>query len=75
MKRYKVKISPRAKEDFKKSIYYLIYIKKNRQAAENLFSDYQNTIEMLSNVAGSLREPDSEKLKDRRLKRMNFPEA
>ena len=39
---------------------------------KNLVNDYRETRKKLEIVAGSLKDPDSEKLKVRRLKRINF---
>ena len=73
MKQYKVIISPRAKKDIKKYVDYLINVKYSQQAAQALFDDYKGTIKRLSEVAGMLRNPDSEELRKRQLKRINFP--
>ncbi len=42
--------------------------KKSIQAAQALFDDYRETRSVLANIAGSLADPDEEKLKQRGLK-------
>ena len=42
--------------------------KKSIQAAQALFDDYRETRFVLANIAGSLADPDEEKLKQRGLK-------
>ena len=72
MKSYRVVISDDAKADFRRYKDYLLKNKKSQQAAKNLVLDFRNTRKQLENVAGSLREPESEALKARGLKRINF---
>ncbi len=72
MNTYRVIVTDDAKKDFLRYRDYLIYVKKNSQAAKNLVNDYRETRKKLEIVAGSLKDPDSEKLKARRLKRINF---
>ena len=72
MKKYKVIVTPDAEKDLNR---YLDYIRdefKNPQAIRNVLVDFRETKRALSSVAGSLAEPESEKLKERGLKRMNF---
>ena len=72
MKQYKVIVTPDAEEDLRKYVAYLRDVKKNPQAVKNVLEDFRDTKKSLKNVAGSIKEPDSEKLKERNLKRMNF---
>ena len=72
MKIYRMRMSPRAKEDLKRRAFYLSHVKKNHQAAANLMMDFRKTRISLETIAGSIREPDSEILKSRKLKRINF---
>ncbi len=72
MKRYKVYITVRAYSDLRSRIGYLRNEKKSIQAAQALFDDYRETRSVLANIAGSLADPDEEKLKQRGLKRINF---
>ena len=72
MKQYKVIVTPDAEEDLRKYVAYLRDVKKNPQAVKNVLEDFRDTKKSLKNVAGSIKEPDSEKLKESGLKRMNF---
>ena len=72
MKHYKVFVQTDARDDLRKCIDYLLYIKKNRQAAQNLLEDFHETLGVLANIAGSVRDPESEMLNTRKLKRLNF---
>ena len=72
MKQYKVVLTPEAEDDLWRYLKYLQQDKMNPQAAANVLDDFEKTKMSLSDVAGSLREPDSEKLKKRGLKRINF---
>ena len=72
MKTYRVIVTDDAKKDFLRYRDYLIHVKKNNQAAKNLVNDYRETRKKLETVAGSLKDPKSENLKARRLKRINF---
>ena len=72
MKRYRVVVSVNAKEDLRRYLRYLKEVKHNGQAAKNVMDDFRATRKKLSDVAGSLADPDSDKLKERGLKRINF---
>ncbi len=72
MKNYKVIEAPRAKKDIKKYVGYLRNVKVSIQAAQALFDDYRATKKRLSDIAGAIREADSEKLRQRGLKRIDF---
>ena len=72
MKRYVIQVTEKADRDLDRCVNYLLHAKKNRQAAKNLLSDYRKTLDRLSNVAGSLKIPESEALRSRNLKRLNF---
>ncbi len=72
MKLYQVRISPRARADLKNRVAYLVNVKKNPQATASVMEDFHKTRESLKSIAGSIKEPDSEILKSRRLKRINF---
>ena len=74
MKTYKVQMSPRAKADLRNRISYLVNVKKNPQAASSLMADFRKTRTNLETIAGSIKEPDSDILKSRNLKRINFRE-
>ena len=72
MKTYKVVITPDAEENLKRYLRYLKNVKMNPYAAKSVMEDYITTKKQLSTVAGAIREPDSEKLLERDLKRLNF---
>lgn len=72
MKKYRIIVTPDAEEDLNKYIVYLIEKKKNPQAVRNLLKDFRETKNCLSNVAGSLKDPENEKMIERGLKRINF---
>ena len=72
MKQYKVVVTDKAETALDKYIGYLVDVKKNEQAANNLFYDYIETRKELERVAGSIKMPESKKLKERNLKRINF---
>ncbi|MBR1642158.1 MAG: type II toxin-antitoxin system RelE/ParE family toxin [Butyrivibrio sp.] len=72
MKKYNAIRTDDAENDLERYIAYLINEKQNPQAASNVLDDYDETIDSLEEVAGSLREPTSLKLRSRGLKRMNF---
>ena len=72
MKIYSITITPEAKTNFRQLVNYLLYAKKNSQEADNLINDYDLTIISLAKIAVSIREPDSDILKRRNLKRLNF---
>ena len=69
---YKVVISEDALSDLRKYVDYLIHVKESLQAASNLLDDYDQTIDALSSVAGSLKLCDSPNMKKRNLRRINF---
>ena len=72
MKQYRVVVTDKAESALDRYIGYLADVKKNEQAANNLFYDYIETRKELERVAGSIKAPESQKLKDRNLKRINF---
>ena len=52
---YKIVVTSVAEESLNKFISYLIFEKKNPQAAKNVLDDFENTKNNLIQVAGSLR--------------------
>lgn len=72
MKRYSVKVSAEAKADLDNILGYLKYEKKNPQAVRNVYKDYVETRKALAATADSKRNPDSLKLVERGLKRIEF---
>ena len=51
---YKVKVTVNAEEDLDRIVSYLLFEKKNSQAARNLLLDFEKTVEKLSYSAGSI---------------------
>lgn len=72
MKKYRVVVTDKAEFALDRYIGYLADVKMNDQAASNLFYDYIETRKELELVAGSIKVPESKKLKERNLKRINF---
>ena len=72
MKSYVVVAVPKVRRKLKKYLSYLSEQKRNPQAVNNVLDDYEDTVRELSKVAGSLVEPQNKKLKERKLKRINF---
>lgn len=72
MKTYEVLVTADAKADLKRYKDYLVDEKKNRQAARNVVLDFSRTKDDLKKSAGSLADPESKKLVERGLKRINF---
>ena len=52
---YRIVVTEEAEEDLNRFIQYLLFIKKNHQAAINVLDDFGDTVEMLKHVAGSLK--------------------
>lgn len=69
---YRVVVTRDAEEDLDCFIKYLIFEKKNLQAAENVLNDYDATIESLRHVAGSLKLCDNPRLRQLKYRRINF---
>ena len=44
---YKVVVTAEAEEDLNQFIQYLLFAKKNKQAAKNVLDDFENTIKKL----------------------------
>jgi len=69
---YKVVVTKEAEADLEKFIEYLVLVKENRQAAQNVLDDYDVTVESLRHVAGSLKLCNNPKLRQLGYRRMNF---
>ena len=72
MKQYKVVVNKTAQDDFNRYVAYIRHVFNNPQAVKSLIQDFRDTKNRLATVAGSLAEPESEKLRSRGLKRLNF---
>lgn len=69
---YKVLITPDAEEDLDRYVRYLLFEKKNEQAAKNLLDDFEETKRQLSRAAGSMAYCQNVRLKEFGYKRINF---
>ena len=69
---YKVVITEDAEADLDAFIRYLLFEKKNRQAATAVLDDFEATKESLKRVAGSLKLCDNPKLNVLGYRRINF---
>ena len=56
---YKVVVTAEAEEDLNQFIQYLLFAKKNKQAAQNVLDDFEDTIKKLKYVASSLNVCDN----------------
>ena len=52
---YKVIVTDDAFEDLDNILYYILFVLKNEQAAQNVLSDFELTKQHLSHIAGSLK--------------------
>ena len=69
---YRIVVTSVAEESLDKFINYLIFEKKNFQAAKNVLDDFENTKNNLARVAGSLCVCENPKLKKLGYRRINF---
>ena len=69
---YRVVITIDAEEDLDRYVRYLLFIKKNEQAARNLLDDFEITKQNLSRVAGGLKYCENPRLREQNYKRINF---
>ena len=69
---YKVVVTNDAKENMQEYIEYILYEKKNQQAAGSLLDDFEYTKDILAEVAGSLKLCDNEKLRSLGYRRISF---
>lgn len=69
---YKVVIVESAKDDLNNILHYLIYNKKNKQAAISVLEDFESTVDRLQDVAGSLKLCDNIRLRELGYHRMGF---
>ena len=72
MKALRVIVTPDAENDLRTYLSYLRDVKKSPQSLKSVLEDFRETKNVLSTVARSLQEPESEDLKLRGLKRINF---
>lgn len=69
---YKIVITDSAREDLDQYLKYLLFIKKSDQAAQNVLDDFDDTIQHLKQVAGSLKLCDNPRLHCLGYRRINF---
>ncbi|MBR1851608.1 MAG: type II toxin-antitoxin system RelE/ParE family toxin [Lachnospiraceae bacterium] len=69
---YNVVLTNRASADLENIISYLIHEKNSEQAATNILDDFDETMDILGNYAGTLKYCDNPKLKAKGYKRINF---
>lgn len=69
---YKINIMKSAEEDLDNFITYLLFEKKNEQAARNVLDDFEKTKDNLARVAGSLKLCDNPRLQELGYRRINF---
>ena len=69
---YKVIITEDAEADIDKCVQYLLFEKKNEQAACNLLDDFESTIAILADSAESLKICENQHLKELGYRRINF---
>lgn len=61
-----------AEEDLNQFVQYLLFAKKNKQAAKNVLDDFEDTIKKLKKVASSLKVCDNPRLQSFGYRRINF---
>ena len=69
---YKIVVTAEAQEDLNQFIQYLLFAKKNKQAAKNVLDDFEYTIKKLKYVASSLKVCDNPRLQSLGYRRINF---
>ena len=69
---YKVLLSIDAKEELEEIVRYLLFEKRNEQAAKNVLNDFEETKDRLAKTAGSLKFCNNPRLKELGYKRINF---
>ena len=69
---YNIVVTADAEEDLNGFIRYLLFVKKNEQAAKNVLDDFEDTKNSLKTVAGSLNRCDNQHLQGLGYYRINF---
>ena len=69
---YKVVLTPDAEEELNQFIRYLLYEKKNEQAASNVLDDFEAMVQSLSRVAGRLKLCDHPRLRALGYRKIHF---
>jgi plasmid stabilization system protein ParE len=69
---YDVQLTEDAEQDLDRYVKYLLFVKKNEQAANNLLNDFEATINSLKQVADSLNYCENKGLRELGYRRINF---
>ncbi len=69
---YNVIVTEEAENDLDRFIRYLLFEKQSVQAAENLINDFEESVQILSDVAGSLKLCENPRLNELGYKKFNF---
>ena len=69
---YKIRVTIDAQEDLDRFIRYLLIEKQSDQAARNVLNDFDETIDNLRSVAGSLEQCKNPRLRKLGYYRINF---
>ena len=69
---YRIVITEDAERDLDTFVRYLLFEKRNEQAAANLLDDFEAVKEILSHAAGSFKECENPRLKELGYRRVNF---
>jgi plasmid stabilization system protein ParE len=69
---YEIIMTDEAESDLNHYVSYLVYSKKNLQAASSLIDDFEITKNLLKTVAESLKLCDNPRLKELGYRRINF---
>lgn len=69
---YKVEITDDALEDLDNILYYILFVLKSEQAAQNVLDDFDLTKNHLARVAGSIGLCENPCLRERGYRRLEF---
>ncbi|MCD8010350.1 MAG: type II toxin-antitoxin system RelE/ParE family toxin [Lachnospiraceae bacterium] len=69
---YNVIITCDAENDLEEYVRYLLFEKRNEQAAGNLLDDFEDTVQVLTGVAESLKLCENPKLREQGYRRINL---
>lgn len=69
---YEVILTTDAENDLNEFLEYLLFEKQSEQAAKNLLDDFEQTMQTLQMVAGSLKDCENPRLRERGYKRIDF---
>lgn len=69
---YKVVLTAKAELHFRNIIYYLLHELESQQAAASVMDDFEETVDRLSYIAGSLKLCDDEQLRSKGYRTIHF---